>query len=79
VLFRSSVLTTKLTSDSLWEAFGTIMQHAIDTYAVVKYESTNNSAECWPNRWHPAGVNVLLQENASCGANTAKTGMTPKH
>ena len=49
-----SVLSTELTSDSLWAAFGAIMQVAIDTYVPTKNLSTNASAKC--NRWYPAAV-----------------------
>jgi len=58
---RLSVLTTKLTSDLLWEAIGTIMQQAIDTCVPVKHVGTNNSAKC--NRWCPAAVKRAVARN----------------
>jgi hypothetical protein len=49
-----SVLTTELTSDSLWAAFVAIIQVAIDTYVPIKSLSVDSGAKF--NRWYPAAV-----------------------
>jgi len=53
-----TALTTKLTSDSLLEAFGIIMQQAIDTHVPVKPVGKNASKKC--NYWYPAAVKLAV-------------------
>ena len=49
-----SLLSTNLTTDSLWSAFSNVLQTAIDLFVPVNYIRRDNSVKC--RRWYPAAL-----------------------